>query len=80
MRVAQFFSASFGRHAAQAITGTAVSAATYCLKTAVFFLRALPIHRKALVHCVAAKTCSGFDWVKACKQIMPGWTVAHCAR
>jgi|TARA_B100001540_G_C15680914_1_gene584762 hypothetical protein len=43
MRVAQFFSLSLGKHAAQAITGTAVSAATYCLNTAVFFLRARQI-------------------------------------
>ena len=32
-----------GRQAAQATTGTAVSAATYCRKTAVFFLRARQI-------------------------------------
>ena len=35
----KFVSSALGRHAAHAMTGTAVSAATYCRKTAVFFLR-----------------------------------------
>ena len=53
------FSMAFGRHAAHPITGTAVSAATYCLKTAVFLRRARQIMPGVTVaHSWKAGLCS----------------------